>query len=416
MDDGRKSAFTCSYAQPSMALDRSSNLAVDPKMRELRRRLSESAKDVPSQSKPGASVVSATLPKARERLPSGIAKEIDASDASPHAAGCCGGKLCVCQCGKFCECVCNQEATRKRPRSAAPLCGSRSCSVNRVEQHVKQLSRCSTAPHPLSQASRLPDFSETKDQYSERMSNTLRRLLLDSAMPWDPRTNSNCSKDARWHQYRCSQVDKIFDWHLAHSKKTSPRTQFKKVGPAYLTYSADDEVMPGSMRPTPMRLKNKATKDNIFHGNALVQRPKFGRKASCMSGTTHLEVGRNRREKTNCDGSSSIFKGMLWKLKQEGDLMKDQDWFHREHWINSDGSLVYYSKKEERNLVYLSAFELRRADITKIPESESVKPWSFRIQVPQDGGVKYAPGEFAADDEKFLNEWLDAFRSLKNAA
>jgi len=135
-----------------------------------------------------------------------------------------------------------------------------------------------------------------------------------------------------------------------------------------------------------------------------------------MSGTTHLEVGRNRREKTNCDGSSSIFKGMLWKLKQEGDLMKDQDWFHREHWINSDGSLVYYSKKEERNLVYLSAFELRRADITKIPESESVKPWSFRIQVPQDGGVKYAPGEFAADDEKFLNEWLDAFRSLKNAA
>merc|ERR550537_788046 len=92
----------------------------------------------------------------------------------------------------------------------------------------------------------------------------------------------------------------------------------------------------------------------------------------------------NRRVEIKQDEKTKyapVFKAKLWKLKAEGNKMSDEDWFEREMWLSKNGSLVYYSKKEDKDLVYYTADDLARATIKPLTSDESVKPWPFQIQL-----------------------------------
>merc|ERR1719498_999427 len=109
---------------------------------------------------------------------------------------------------------------------------------------------------------------------------------------------------------------------------------------------------------------------------------------------------KNRRAKVDDAAKEQfapVFKEKLWKLKAEGDKLDPEQWWEREMWTSKNGSLVYYSKKEERDLVYYTAADLMRATYTLVPSAESCKPYTFLLHLAEADGVQFAPGEFAAN-------------------
>jgi serine/threonine protein kinase len=122
---------------------------------------------------------------------------------------------------------------------------------------------------------------------------------------------------------------------------------------------------------------------------------------------------KNRRQKVDEDSKEQfapIFKEMLWKLKADGDRMKTEDWFEREMWISKNGSLVYYSKKEERDLVYYTSADLMRASYRKVDDKDSCKPFTFQVVLPEADGVEFAPGDFAANTAELRDKWIGEFQ------
>jgi serine/threonine protein kinase len=123
---------------------------------------------------------------------------------------------------------------------------------------------------------------------------------------------------------------------------------------------------------------------------------------------------KNRRQKVE-DGDNKadfepVFKAKLWKLKAEGDKKKADDWFEREMWTSKNGSLVYYSKKEERDLVYYTAADLFRATYQKIPDKDSAKPNCFLVCLPKSGDTEFEPGCFAAETADLQEKWINEFK------
>lgn len=104
------------------------------------------------------------------------------------------------------------------------------------------------------------------------------------------------------------------------------------------------------------------------------------------------------------------FKARLWKVKGEGDRMRESDWFLREMWVAKNGCLVYHSPKEERDLIYYTQNDLTRASLIPLANDETIKPWAFQIQLPPANGVEFAPGEFAAESEELRDRWLSELR------
>jgi len=126
---------------------------------------------------------------------------------------------------------------------------------------------------------------------------------------------------------------------------------------------------------------------------------------------------KNRRQKVDTDNDdfAPTFKAMLWKLKAETDRNSKENWFEREMWIAKNGSLVYYSKKEERDLVYYSPADLLRATYTKLPSAGSALPFPFTVALPKAGDIEYAPGEFATSTEEARETWIKEFKNFAAA-
>lgn len=122
---------------------------------------------------------------------------------------------------------------------------------------------------------------------------------------------------------------------------------------------------------------------------------------------------KNRRQSIGKESVGERFRRKLWKVKGEGDRMKKDDWFQREMWITTDGNLVYHSVKEERDLIYYTAEDLRRSKIGIIPSSESYMPWTFQVQLAGVGEIEFTPGEFAAESEEDMQEWIAAVRQCQ---
>lgn len=122
---------------------------------------------------------------------------------------------------------------------------------------------------------------------------------------------------------------------------------------------------------------------------------------------------KNRRQKIEegeKDQFAPVYKANLWKLKAEGDRKSPDDWFEREMWIAKNGSLVYFSKKEDRDLVYYTSADLLRASYTKLPAADSHKPFTFLVNLPKSGDVEFTPGEFAAETDALREQWLKEFK------
>jgi len=122
---------------------------------------------------------------------------------------------------------------------------------------------------------------------------------------------------------------------------------------------------------------------------------------------------RNRRQAINNDHAGQYdpaYQGMLWKLKAEGDAMEPLDWFERTMWLSNNGSLVYYSPKEKRPLVYYMAADVLRASLKKLPTQDTCKPFAFEVHVSPSGGMEFAPGVFAANTEKDRDRWINEFK------
>jgi len=125
---------------------------------------------------------------------------------------------------------------------------------------------------------------------------------------------------------------------------------------------------------------------------------------------------KNRRMKVGEDKKdlfAPVFKAKLWKVKAEGDRKKKEDWFEREMWISKNGSLVYWSKKEDRELVYYTSDDITNAKIIFIPNEDTFMPWAFQVKLPPSGDVEFAPGEFAAETEGMRDCWLEEFQKLQ---
>jgi len=127
---------------------------------------------------------------------------------------------------------------------------------------------------------------------------------------------------------------------------------------------------------------------------------------------------KNRRQKVADDDKDQFeptFKAKLWKLKGDGDSMREEDWFERDMWMAKNGSLVYFSPKENTDLVYYTAADIARATIIAVEEGKAFKPFTFQVQLPPTGGVEFAPGEFAAESEEMRKMWMSELRKHSNS-
>ena len=91
------------------------------------------------------------------------------------------------------------------------------------------------------------------------------------------------------------------------------------------------------------------------------------------------------------------FKDILFKVKTDGDLMNEKDWFEREMWLAANGTLVYFSKREQRELIFYTAEDIARVSMEQVPDQSSCKQFAFKAQLRSDASkIEYAPAIFAA--------------------
>jgi len=114
-------------------------------------------------------------------------------------------------------------------------------------------------------------------------------------------------------------------------------------------------------------------------------------------------------------GYEPTFRGKLWKVKTDGDGTQEDDWFERDMWVSRNGSLVYLSKKEEKELVYYAPADLARAKLEKVPAGASCRSFAFKVVLPAQAGVEFAPGEFAAESQEMLEKWIGALQHAIDA-
>mmetsp|Transcript_43162 Transcript_43162/g.101444 ORF Transcript_43162/g.101444 Transcript_43162/m.101444 type:complete len:699 (-) Transcript_43162:174-2270(-) len=121
---------------------------------------------------------------------------------------------------------------------------------------------------------------------------------------------------------------------------------------------------------------------------------------------------KNRRRRVNDEDKGDFeaeFRGSLWKVKAGGDRYRPDDWLHREMWIAKNGALVYWSVKDDRELVYYTAIDIATCRIVVLNSSDSCKPWAFQVHLPAMDGIEFAPGEFAAESEESRESWIANF-------
>lgn len=118
----------------------------------------------------------------------------------------------------------------------------------------------------------------------------------------------------------------------------------------------------------------------------------------------------NRRLSIENDSSNyePIFKSNLRKVKKGGDRMLEEHWFGREVWLARNGSLVYWSHKDHKELVYFTAEDVTKAKVLFIPNDISFYPWTFQVCL-FDGQDFIPAAEFSAETEAMRERWQTEF-------
>jgi len=127
-----------------------------------------------------------------------------------------------------------------------------------------------------------------------------------------------------------------------------------------------------------------------------------------------LQVHNHRKpiDRSARDQFEPLLRGWLWKLKTEGDQCKEADWFFRDMWLAKNGSLVYWSTKEERELIFHTSVEIARISVIKLSRGDSFMPWAFKLMLPPNKDVEISPSVFAAKSEVDLEKWMHAFKQF----
>merc|ERR1719231_1441464 len=130
---------------------------------------------------------------------------------------------------------------------------------------------------------------------------------------------------------------------------------------------------------------------------------KLGAKTVNEIRTIQLAI-KNRRmapEEDMKDDFVPVFKASLWKLKQDGDMKKPEDWFEREMWVSKNGSLVYWSKREEKDLIYYTHSDLVKAEVNTVDDSllAETRRNGFEVRLSPQDGFEFIPGYFSATSD-----------------
>jgi len=113
------------------------------------------------------------------------------------------------------------------------------------------------------------------------------------------------------------------------------------------------------------------------------------------------------------DQFEPFFKGQLWKLKTEGDPSIESDWLYRDVWLSKNGSLVYWSQKEDRELIYLSSAEVVRVSVTRLKKGEhAAREWAFKLDLPPKKDLEFSPSFWATDTHEQREHWFKAFSNF----
>lgn len=108
------------------------------------------------------------------------------------------------------------------------------------------------------------------------------------------------------------------------------------------------------------------------------------------------------------------FEGKLWKLDQEGDPKNEANWRLRDMWIAQNGSLCYFSAKEQKGLEYHSAADIQRAEVRELGDAEACKPCAFEIKLGAKDGMEFDPSVFAAQTGAERTLWVQKLRQLRS--
>merc|ERR1712032_541194 len=118
-------------------------------------------------------------------------------------------------------------------------------------------------------------------------------------------------------------------------------------------------------------------------------------------------------EDKDLDQFEPVFKSKLWKLKSRGDRGTPEHWWEREMWIARNGSLVFWSVREKRELVCYTSSDMSRATVTAIPDAGACRPFAFQVKPRPVNGIEFAPGEFAAPTRELCDQWISKLAALR---
>lgn len=102
-----------------------------------------------------------------------------------------------------------------------------------------------------------------------------------------------------------------------------------------------------------------------------------------------------------------------------GDPLQDSQWTFRNMWLAKNGALCYFSKKENKELMYYRPEDIRQVSYRRLSyPSECCRPYAFELCLKPSEGVEYAPGVFAATDENVMHIILgciEKYQKIKNS-
>mmetsp|Transcript_57797 Transcript_57797/g.124987 ORF Transcript_57797/g.124987 Transcript_57797/m.124987 type:complete len:662 (-) Transcript_57797:319-2304(-) len=131
-------------------------------------------------------------------------------------------------------------------------------------------------------------------------------------------------------------------------------------------------------------------------------------------GATQVEPGlqhRLRIRDVDVDKQPPMFEGTLMKLNTDGDPAIEKDWLRRDMYIAKNGSLAYFSMKENKRLVLVSRAKLLKAKITSLDDP---KPFAFKMDMMEEEG-HFQSLTFAADSEEARAKWLKELAGVAKA-
>lgn len=92
-----------------------------------------------------------------------------------------------------------------------------------------------------------------------------------------------------------------------------------------------------------------------------------------------LGASRAKADRARSEELAPAFRSNLWKLTKTGDSKKPEDWNYLDVWISTNGSLVYWSDEEEREVLCYSAAELKRARVEAVEGGSTCHLYVFSV-------------------------------------